>query len=91
MQAVAKAKIRLVIPAEFIRFPARMKKGMASSGKLSTPLTIRWMTTKSGTEPDISTQTIELPASAIPTGTPIINIENSTTSIMEISITNDSD
>ena len=49
--AVAKSKIRLVIPAEFIRLPARMKKGTAINGKLSTPPTIRWRTTKSGRFP----------------------------------------
>jgi hypothetical protein len=33
--------MRLVMPALFIRLPARMKKGTASSGKLSMPEIIR--------------------------------------------------
>src|SRR6266852_6240949 len=40
--------MRLVIPAEFIRLPARMKNGTASSGKLSRPPAMRWRITKSG-------------------------------------------
>jgi hypothetical protein len=44
-----------VIPAEFIRFPAQMKNGTASSGNESTPPYIRWMTTKSGMLPDTMT------------------------------------
>jgi len=53
--ARAKAKMRLVMPAEFIRLPARMKNGMARSGKLSIPLTMRCSTTKSGTLPEART------------------------------------
>jgi len=37
--------MRLVMPAEFIRLPAMMKNGTASSGKLSMPLTMRCITT----------------------------------------------
>ena len=44
--------MRLVMPAEFIRLPARMKKGTASSGKESTPPYMRWITTKSGMLPE---------------------------------------
>ena len=44
--------MRLVMPAEFIRLPAKMKNGTASSGKLSTPPYMRWITTKSGMVPD---------------------------------------
>jgi hypothetical protein len=40
------------MPALFIRLPARMKNGTASSGKLSMPLTIRWMTTNGGRLPE---------------------------------------
>ena len=47
--------MRLVMPAEFIRLPAQMKNGTASSGKESTPPYMRWMTTKSGTLPDTIT------------------------------------
>ena len=46
---LAKSKIWFVSPAAFMRFPARMKNGIASRGKLSTPLTMRWITAKSGT------------------------------------------
>ena len=35
-------------PAEFIRFPARMKNGTANSGKLSTPAIIRCAMMTSG-------------------------------------------
>ena len=45
--------MRVVMPALFIRLPARMKNGTASSGKLSMPLTIRWMTTNGGRLPEI--------------------------------------
>jgi hypothetical protein len=45
--------MRVVMPALFIRLPARMKKGTASSGKLSMPLTMRWMTTKGGRLPEL--------------------------------------
>ena len=44
--------MRLVMPALFIRLPARMKNGTASSGKLSMPLIIRWTTTIGGEVPD---------------------------------------
>ena len=47
-RARANAKIFVVMPAVFIRWPARMKKGMASSGKLSMPLIMLWTRTTSG-------------------------------------------
>jgi hypothetical protein len=47
--------MRCVMPAEFIRFPARMKNGTASNGNESRPPTIRWITTKSGTLPETIT------------------------------------
>jgi hypothetical protein len=40
--------MRLVIPAVFMRLPARMKNGTARSGKESTPPAIRCSTRKSG-------------------------------------------
>ena len=43
--------MRFVMPALFIRLPARMKNGTASSGKLSMPATMRWMTTNDGVSP----------------------------------------
>ena len=49
--ALAIAKMRFVMPALFIRLPARMKKGTASKGKLSMPLTMRCTTTKGGRLP----------------------------------------
>ena len=45
--------MRFVMPAEFIRLPARMKNGTASSGKLSTPPTIRCTTVSGGIVPEI--------------------------------------
>ncbi len=50
--AIAKLKMRVVMPALFIRLPARMKNGTASSGKLSMPPTMRWITTNGGKSPD---------------------------------------
>ena len=50
-QALAKSKMRSVMPAVFIKLPAMMKKGIASSGKESTPFTMRWMTAISGIVP----------------------------------------
>jgi len=43
--------MRLVMPALFIRLPAKMKNGTASSGKLSMPLIMRWTTTNGGISP----------------------------------------
>ena len=63
--------MRSVMPAVFIRFPARMKNGTARSGKLSTPFTMRCATTISGTCPETITKAAEEEASATPTGTPI--------------------
>ena len=50
-RASAKLKIRSVMPAVFIRLPARMKNGTASKGKLSTPLIMRCATTIGGVAP----------------------------------------
>jgi hypothetical protein len=47
--------MRWVMPAEFIRLPARMKNGTASRGNESSPPTMRWITTKSGMLPDTIT------------------------------------
>src|SRR5678816_4263277 len=60
------------MPALFIRLPARMKKGTASSGKLSMPLTIRWMTTNGGRLPETRMYTSDAPAMAIATGRPLL-------------------
>src|SRR6476661_6768338 len=64
--------MRLVMPALFIRLPARMKNGTASSGKLSMPLTIRWITTKPGRVPAHQMYSSEDPAMAIATGRPLL-------------------
>src|SRR4051794_13087769 len=63
--------MRPVTPAIFIRLPARMKKGTASNGKLSTPAIIRWATMTSGTIPVTRMYRSEATAMAIATGTPI--------------------
>src|SRR5512134_2855050 len=63
--------MRLVIPAEFIRLPARMKNGTASSGKLSTPPTIRWITVSGGMLPDIQMYASAASAIAIAIGKPV--------------------
>ena len=42
MAACAMSMMRRLMPPEFISSPARMKKGTASSGKLSTPATRFW-------------------------------------------------
>ena len=62
--------MRLVMPAEFIRLPARMKNGTASSGNESMPFTMRWITTKSGTVPVAITKISDDPAIAMATGIP---------------------
>src|SRR5690349_21512914 len=62
--------MRLVMPALFIRLPARMKNGTASSGKLSMPLTMRWTTTNGGRLPDSRMKRRAEPAMAMATGSP---------------------
>src|SRR6478609_1854276 len=62
--------MRVVMPALFIRLPARMKNGTASSGKLSMPLTMRWITTKGGRLLDSRMKASEAPAMAMATGMP---------------------
>ena len=47
--------MRPVMPATFIRLPARMKNGTASSGNDSMPAIMRCATTTSGTLPEINT------------------------------------
>jgi hypothetical protein len=42
--------MRSVMPALFIRLPDMTKKGIASSGKLSTPDAMRCSTTSGGTD-----------------------------------------
>src|SRR5678815_1881310 len=64
--------MRVVMPALFIRLPARMKNGTASSGKLSIPLTMRWTTTNGGGLPEITTYASEAPAIAMATGRPLL-------------------
>src|SRR5262249_48525109 len=69
--------MRLVIPALFIRLPAMMKKGTASSGKLSMPLIMRCTTTTGGRSPLSRIETSAEPAIAMATGTPLaINPRN---------------
>src|SRR4029079_1150813 len=60
------------MPALFIRLPARMKNGTASSGKLSMPPTIRWMTTKGGRLPETRMNASDAPAIAMATGIPLL-------------------
>jgi hypothetical protein len=43
-RAAAKSISRRAIPPSPIKMPARMKNGMASSGKLAMPVDIRWAT-----------------------------------------------
>ena len=43
--------MRPVTPAMFMRLPAKMKKGTASSGKLSTPAIMRCAVMMSGATP----------------------------------------
>src|SRR6266700_2101754 len=50
-RATAKLYMRPVTPAMFIRLPARMKNGTASSGKLSTPESMRCASVTSGVMP----------------------------------------
>jgi hypothetical protein len=47
--------MRFVMPAEFIRLPAMMKKGMASRGNESMPPIIRCRTTRWGCTPSSMT------------------------------------
>src|SRR5207249_1255485 len=62
--------MRVVMPAMFIRLPARMKKGTASSGNDSMPAIMRCATTMSGTEPETRMKVSEAPAMATATGRP---------------------
>src|SRR6478735_9259521 len=62
--------MRPVTPAMFIRLPARMKNGTASSGKLSTPAIIRCASVTSGVMPVTRMYTSDDTAMASATGRP---------------------
>src|SRR3954451_16560719 len=70
--------MRLVIPAEFIRLPARMKNGTASSGKLSRPPAMRCRMTKSGMPAMKWVWSSEENASAMNTGMPASKVAKKT-------------
>src|SRR6478735_5048143 len=72
--------MRLVMPALFIRLPAMMKNGTASSGKLSMPLIIRCTTTNGGMSPVSRMYTSADAAMAMATGTPVDIIARNETS-----------
>ena len=63
--------MRLVMPALFIRLPARMKNGTASSGKLSMPPIMRCTTGEGGRSPLTRMYTSDAPAMAMATGMPL--------------------
>src|SRR5712671_3842582 len=63
--------MRPVTPAMFIRLPARMKNGTASSGKLSTPAIMRCASVTSGVMPVTRMYTSDDTAMASATGRPI--------------------
>src|SRR4029077_10772983 len=63
--------MRPVTPAMFIRLPARMKNGTASSGKLSTPAIMRCASVTSGVIPVTRMYTSDDTAIASATGRPI--------------------
>src|SRR5712672_2866792 len=54
----------------FMRLPARMKNGTASSGKLSTPAIMRWASVTSGVMPVTRMYTSDDTAMASATGRP---------------------
>jgi hypothetical protein len=60
-QACAMSMMRRLIPPAFMSSPARMKKGTASSGKLSTPATRFWAS--SCVSQKLSTQAMPAPVS----------------------------
>src|SRR6185436_7743787 len=62
--------MRPVTPAMFIRLPARMKNGTASSGKLSTPAIMRCASVTSGVMPVTRMYTSDETAMASATGRP---------------------
>src|SRR5882724_229170 len=62
--------MRPVTPAMFIRLPARMKKGTASSGKLSTPAIMRCASVTSGVIPVMRMYSSDDVAMASATGRP---------------------
>src|SRR5882672_7171015 len=62
--------MRPVTPAMFMRLPARMKKGTASNGKLSTPAIMRCASVTSGVMPVTRIYTSDDTAMASATGRP---------------------
>ena len=78
--------MRSVMPAVFMRLPARMKNGTASNGNESTPLIMRWITTSSGTLPSRNRKMMDEPASAMATGNPTAIMPNNATKRTAISI-----
>src|SRR6185503_665745 len=76
--------MRLVMPAWFIKLPARMKNGTASSGKLSMPPIMRCTTTNGGRLPLTRMYASEAPAIARATGTPISNNNTNESSSMSV-------
>src|SRR6185436_13606617 len=62
--------MRPVTPAMFIRLPARMKNGTASSGKLSTPAIMRCASVTSGVMPVMRMYSSDDVAIASATGSP---------------------
>src|SRR6266699_1654550 len=69
--------MRPVTPAMFMRLPARMKKGTASSGKLSTPAIMRCASVTSGVMPVTRMYNSDEAAIASATGKPSsISIRN---------------
>ena len=59
-RALQKMISRWVVPPAFMRWPARMKKGMAIKGKESIPVNIRWATTMSLRSVWVRTMTIDV-------------------------------
>ena len=52
-RAMTKSTSRLAMPPWFIRFPARMKKGMAVRLKLLMPTKVRWAAVTTDTSRDM--------------------------------------
>jgi hypothetical protein len=84
---LANRKIRLVTPPVFMRFPARMKKGMARSVKLVVEAYILWGSmVKSEPLPRPTKNPMAVRAIATAIGTLIIMSTNSTRKIINVSI-----
>jgi hypothetical protein len=85
--ALANRKIRLVIPPVFMRFPARMKKGIASSVKLVVEAYILWGNmVKREALPRPMKKTMAVRAMATAMGTLIIINTSNTKKIINVSI-----